>query len=310
MNVVHCFGKKNLDFLFPDIVPRDSCTLFILPSAFNRFSVRDFALSPNKDELFFTVEGNKNTFSSIIRMTKNKGKWDMALAPFCGNHSDIEPSFSADGNSLYFVSNRPITKDGDLKDYDIWRVKKINGIWSFPENMGEPVNTSANEFYPAIATNGNIYYTASYKNSKGKEDIYESKLVNGKYTTAESLSDSVNSLLYEFNAFVAPDESYIIFTSFGRTDDMGGGDLYISKKDNNGNWMKAKNLGEKINSPFLDYCPSVSLDKKFFVFTSDRTNTQKSYTKKLTVDTFLKEIGQLQNGKGNLYWIDADEVLK
>jgi hypothetical protein len=60
----------------------------------------------------------------------------------------------------------------------------------------------------------------------------------------------------------------------------------------------------------LDYCPFVSFDKKVFFFTSDRNKLQKNYQKKLNLEGFLKEIGQLQNGKGNIYQIDADEVLK
>jgi len=116
--------------------------------------------------------------------------------------------------------------------------------------------------------------------------------------------------LYEFNAFVTPNDSIIVFTSCGREDDIGGCDLYISKKDENGNWSKAKNLGNKINSTSLDYCPFISFDKKFFVFTSNKSKLQKSYQKKLNINTFLNEMGQLQNGKGNLYWIDAKEILQ
>lgn len=303
-------GKKKSSFDLPARAPKDSCALFRLPIEFQRVAVRDFALSPAKDEIFFTVESNKNTFSSIIRMIKVKEKWNVELAPFSGNYSDLEPTFAPDGHALYFVSNRPLSKGGKLKDFDIWKTEKLNGSWSEAENIGSPVNTEANEFYPAIASNGNIYYTAAYKDAKGKEDIYVSRMVDGKYSAPESLPDSVNSALYEFNAYVSPDESYILFTSFGRADDMGGGDLYISKKDKSGTWTKAKNLGASINSVSLDYCPFVSLDKNYFFFTSDRILLKKTYSERLSLDSFLSEIGQLQNGKGNIYWIDAREVLK
>ncbi len=305
-----CFGQKPTPFTIPAIAPKDSIKLLKLPKEFAHVAVRDFTLSPTKDEVFFTVESSKNTIASIIRMVKKNNQWQMEIAPFSGKYYDLEASFAPDGKSLYFVSNRPLQKDSAIKDYDIWKTEKINGVWQAPVNLGKTINTDADEFYPAVANNGNIYYTAEYKNSKGKEDIWMSKLVNGKYTTLESLSDSVNSSTYEFNAYVSPDESIVIFTSCGRSDDMGGCDLYISKKDANGNWTAAKNLGPKINSPYLDFCPFVSFDKKFFAFTSNRTHVQKSYKQTLTLDNFLKEIGQLQNGKGNIYWIDAKEVLK
>lgn len=305
-----CFAGKPTTFSIPVSIPKDSIKLLNLPKEFSRFAVRDFTLSPAKDEIFFTVESNKNTIASIIRMVKKNNQWQMEMAPFSGKYYDLEATFAPDGKSLYFVSNRPLQKDSAIKDYDIWKTEKINDIWQEPKNLGNVINTDADEFYPAVANNGDIYFTAEYKNSKGKEDIWMSKLVNGKYTTPESLSDSVNSSTYEFNAYVSPDESVVIFTSCGRSDDMGGCDLYISKKDKDGNWTAAKNLGPKINSDKLDYCPFISFDKKFFAFTSNRTHVQKSYKQTLTLDNFLKEIGQLQNGKGNIYWIDASEILK
>lgn len=310
INLVSCFAKKTSTFSIPPLVPKDNCALLLLPKELQHFSVRDFALSPKQDELFITVESNKNIFSSILYLTKNKNKWNIEMAPFSGMYGDIEPAFSPDGNTLYFVSNRPIQKDSAIKDFDIWKTEKVNGVWQEPQNLGATVNTEANEFYPAVTTNGKLYFTAAYKeNATGKEDIWVSNLVNGKYTTPVVLPEKVNSKLYEFNAFVSPDDSFIIFTSYGRTDDLGGGDLYISKKDTNGEWLTAKNLGTKINSNGLDYCPFVSFDKRYFFFTSDRNKLQKSYKTKLNLKSFLNEIGQLQNGKGNIYWISAEEVL-
>ena len=304
------FAGKPTTFKLPVAVSKDSITLINLPKEFAHLSVRDFALSPNNDEIFFTVESNKNTIAMIMQLVKKNGQWQMNIAPFSGNYYDLEATFAPDGKSLYFVSNRPLQKDSAIKDFDIWKTEKVNGVWQSPKNLGNIINTEADEFYPAIANNGTIYFTAQYKNAKGKEDIWVSKLVNGNYTKPESISDSVNSEKFEFNAYVSPDESVVIFTSCGRADDLGGCDLYISKKDANGNWQAAKNLGPTINSNKLDYCPFISFDKHFFVFTSNRTKVKDNYKKQLSLDSFLKEIGQLQNGKGNIYWIDANEVLK
>jgi hypothetical protein len=311
INTMVCFALKPTLFLMPKLAPKDSAILLKLPSELKLFSVRDFALSPKQDELFITVEGSKNVISSIIRLTKNKQGWNIEMAPFSGKYGDLEPAFSSDGKTLYFVSNRPLNDtDTQTKDFDIWKTEKTNGVWSEPKNLGAPVNTDANEFYPSVTDNGRLYFTAAYKNSKGKEDIWMSKLDTGKYSIPISLSDSVNSTLYEFNAFVSSDDSFIIFTSYGREDGLGGGDLYISKKGADGNWTKAKNLGSKINSTALDYCPFVSFDKQYFFFTSERNKVQKSYKTKLSLNEFLKKIGQIQNGKGNIYWINAKTILK
>jgi Tol biopolymer transport system component len=130
----------------------------MLPKEIQQFSVRDFALSPKQDELFITVESNKNIFSSILQLTKTGKKWKVKLAPFSGTYGDIEPTFSPDGNTLYFASNRPLQKDSAVKDFDIWKTEKQNGIWSEPKNLGAPINTDANEFYPAVTQNGKIVF--------------------------------------------------------------------------------------------------------------------------------------------------------
>jgi YHS domain-containing protein len=165
----------------------------------------------------------------------------------------------------------------------------------------------ADEFYPSIARNGNLYFTAAYKNAKGKEDIYCAKWLNNAYQTPESLSDSVNQAGYEFNAFIAPDESYILFTGYGRADDMGGGDLYIATKNTQGEWTKARHLGNKINSKKIDYCPYVSADGKYLFFSSERhkndfTKPQKNY------QDWLQNMQSPQNGLSDIYWVEMSAI--
>ena len=53
--------------------------------------------------------------------------------------------------------------------------------WSNPTNMGNIINSERNEFYPSIAENGNLYFTANNNDSKGKDDIYISIFKEGKY---------------------------------------------------------------------------------------------------------------------------------
>ncbi len=80
------------------------------------------------------------------------------------------------------------------------------------------------------------------------------------------MGDSINTLRDEFNAFVSADEKFIVFTSTGWGKGAGGGDLWISKKNKNDEWTKHKNLGEKANSLFLEYCPSITPDGKLLFF--------------------------------------------
>lgn len=284
--------------------------LFLPDEISTNLNERDMTISPDGNEMFYTMQGNQNSFSVIIHRKKTSGnKWSAPeVASFSGSYGDLEPAFSADGKKIFFSSNRPVTGTS-LKDYDIWVSEKTKDSWSEPRNLGKFINTEANEFYPSVASNGNLYFTAEYKKGVGKEDIYVSRMVNGSYTESVALDTAVNSRLYEFNAFVSPDEQFILFTGYGRKDDAGGGDLYISVKDTNGNWQGAKNLAF-LNSKKLDYCPSVSFDKKVMYFTSSRHAILPYNEKPLAYADLIKKFTSPLNGSENIYWVDFGEVLK
>jgi len=272
---------------------------------------RDFAISPDGNEIFYTISTPRSTFQTIVFSKKNsKGEWSTPeVASFAGEYSDLEPVFSSDGKTLFFSSNRPLSGD-QPKDFDVWKVSKTSTGWAKPENLGTVINTDADEFYPSVARNGNIYFTAAYKGGPGREDIYVSEFKNNQYQKPIALDTLVNSKFYEFNAFVDPDEQYILFTSYGRKDDSGGGDLYMATKDANGKWKQAKNLTE-LNSKQLDYCPFVSPDGKSLFFTSERHQLPVSFTGSKATAQKIKDIGSSPlNGTGNIYWISFASLLK
>ncbi|MBN8653069.1 MAG: PD40 domain-containing protein [Cytophagales bacterium] len=269
---------------------------------------RDFALSPDGKEIYFTISTPKSTFQTIVFCTKTKSGWSKpAIAPFAGKYSDLEPAFSADGNTLYFASNRPLSGHA-IKDFDIWKVTRTNNKWSEPENLGTTINTASDEFYPSVAKNGNLYFTATYAGGPGREDIYMSRFHQNQYQKPIALDSGVNTKFYEFNAFVSPEEDYIIFTSYGRKDDTGGGDLYISLKDEHGNWKPAKHLSQ-INSKQLDYCPFVSADGKSLFFTSERHQLPTSFPTNTNYQTIFESKDKPINGTGNIYWVNFQTLL-
>jgi hypothetical protein len=275
------------------------------------YSERDFALSPDGTEIFYTLQSPQGAFQTILYRKKDQlGKWSQPeVASFAGHYSDLEPAFTADGNKLFFSSNRPLT-GSEIKDFDIWYVEKKNGQWVNPTNIGMPVNTPADEYYPSVAKNGNLYFTAEYKKGVGKEDIYMAKWNNGNYEEAIALDTAVNSTTYEFNAFVSPDENFILFTSYGRKDDKGRGDLYMSVKDAPGKWRPAKNLAF-LNSERLDYCPFVSFDKKILFFTSERNALKRSFPDKPASYTELSKLfSSPLNGGGNIYWVSFAKIME
>ena len=185
-------------------------------------NVRDVAISPEGNTICFSAQSVMGNTSAIITVSKHDNVWNTPkVASFSGQYFDIEPFFSSDGLSLYFASNRPLDSNNiETKDFDIWYVKRtsIHDKWSQPINIGAPINTKYDEFYPSLSLNNNLYFTCDNPTLNRKDDIYISEFKDGKYTTPKALSDAINSDGYEFNAFIASDESFLIYTCYGRKD--------------------------------------------------------------------------------------------
>lgn len=265
-------------------------------------NARDFTLSADGKEAYLTLQSLNEDVAVIVR-TRRVGKiWsNPVLASFSGTYRDIEPFLSSDGLRLYFSSDRPLRDTSTTaKDYDIWYVerKDLKSDWGKPVNLGAPINTSFNEFYPSLARNGNIYFTSDWESSTGKDDIFFSAWNNG-YTSPVPLPAAINSEGFEFNAFIAPDESYILYTGYNRKEGFGSGDLYISHKSADGTWSPSKNLGPDINSKWMDYCPFVDAIGSTLYFTSRRSAVQSRHF--ATIKAFKQEVTQYENGLSRIY---------
>ncbi|MCH5685514.1 hypothetical protein LWM68_15375 [Niabella sp. W65] len=127
-----------------------------------------------------------------------------------------------------------------------------------------------------------------------------SKYSNGKYLPRVSLSGSLNTTNIEFDAFVHPDERYIIYTGIGYKDSYGSGDLYISYKRED-LWSHGKNMGKKVNSLHMDQCPMVSTDGKYLFFTSFRDGQPYNSKEPMTTKEYLDMLNSPLNGLGNIF---------
>ncbi|BDD11500.1 hypothetical protein FUAX_39320 (plasmid) [Fulvitalea axinellae] len=272
--------------------------------------VRDFTLSSNGQEAYTTIQSNLGDISVIVRIKKINTRWgEPTIVPFSGKYKDLEAFLSPDNLRLYFVSNRPLDSSSDQpKDFDIWYVERsdINAEWGAPKNVGSPVNTSYDEFYPSVTANKNLYFTSDNPGSKGKDDIYYCAWNNSGYSEPINLGDSINTNGYEFNSFVSPDETFLIFTGYNRKGGLGSGDLYISFRDNTSHWSKAINLGPEINSKFMDYCPFFDSTSGELYFTSKRRSFEKINNFK-SIEALLKELNKDENGLSRIYRITVDK---
>lgn len=260
--------KHDVKIPYPEPLP-DSVALNFLPGIVSSDSI-DFgsAFSPDGKSFYFSRTTNHR--SKIYSSHYNGENWtEPLLVPFADTaYAEADPAFSPDGK-LYFISTRPKNESDILPDYDIWVVSPLNGdTWSQPVNA-ESINSDSAEYYISFSAIGNLYFASSRAGGLGEEDLYFSKLIEGKYTPPENLGTSVNSVFSEYDPCISPTEDFIIFTSSNRKDGFGKGDLYYSTINNRMTWSEGHNLGRKFNSPAREYCPYLTPDGKYFFFSSD-----------------------------------------
>ena len=272
---------------------------------------RDVAIMPDGNEFYFGVIVGNNTYSTIMVSKQIGGRWTRPeVVSFSGNpeYRELEPFISTDGKHFFFVSNRPDTARGETEggDWDIWATDRIDDGWGEPYNLGPPINTDDGEFFPSMTRDGTLYFTRGGVLSRANF-IYRSRLENGAFSEAEKLGPEVNSTQGQFNAFIAPDESYIIVPTFGRQDSFGGTDYYICFRNKDDTWSDPINMGEKINTAGgMEWSPYVTPDGKYFFFMSIRTKQGESMkNERLTRDRIMSLHNEPQNGDPDIYWVDA-----
>ena len=235
---------------------------------------------------------------------QKKGKWSTAEAlPFSGQYRDSDPVIGVDGKTLYFVSDRP-AKGLEPNHFHAWAVERAAKGWINLHALEGAVNEKGNTEFISFAANGNMYFTSDRNGASF--DVYRCRLVDGKYRAAENLGPAINDGRYTIEAFVAPDESYLLLGSFA-LDSLGNADIYVSY-NHQGSWSKPINLGPPINTRARDYSPRISLDGKFLLFSSERGFPTDKREQPVTYEEFRRQVRGTMNGLGNIYRVPIEQV--
>ncbi len=220
---------------------------------------------------------NEDFFMSI----RSKGVWQNAFPIDNINSSGNEgaPSLSADGNIMFFASCSDQFGDygdPDRKGYgscDIFYSQKINGKWTRPRNAGPTINTANWETQPSFSSDGKTLYFIRGVLSRGnlkEQDIYMSTIgEDGKFSVPIKLSEKINTPFQEESVFIHPDNQTLYFSSNGHPG-FGGLDIYMSKRQPDGSWGDAINLGYPINTANDENSLLVGPDGKIAYFASNR----------------------------------------
>lgn len=265
--------------------------------------------SPTGDTVYFIKTSYDLKVSAICVSFKRGGKWTQPqVASFSGHYVDADPFVTRDGKTLYYMTNRPLKYGDPVKDdTDIWKVALGPKGWSDPVRLDAPINSEMDEYYPTIADNGDIYFGSTRKGGFGGSDIWRCRYENGKYLPAENLGEAINTPGNDYEAFIAPDESYLIYNSTPNS--LTRLDFYISY-NKNGVWTKAVKLPEPLNSDGIEWAPKVTRDKKWFYFGSTRNTWSATPAKAENMKEFNKRLQGPGNGLADIYIVDFKAIEK
>ncbi|MGD0710211.1 MAG: hypothetical protein ABR968_03445 [Bacteroidales bacterium] len=188
------------DFLFSKFDSNTSTWTKPINLAKDYSTFQEINKNMNFQEIFITIDDDiysvdlkKNTFSPHKLNIDTK-------------YVECSPSLSPDGNTLYFISNRP----GGFGGKDVWSSERLsNGNWSEPVNLGSKINTAADEESPfMMADNASLYFSSKGHDSMGGYDIFSATLNDdGFWSKPENLGAPVNT---------TGDDFYYITDTYGK----------------------------------------------------------------------------------------------
>jgi len=278
---------------------------------------RAIAITPDGRGIYFELAFGR--IATIMVTKVESGQWtEPVIAPFASDLKcfHLEPCLSADGRKILFLSNRPRRGDGPKPGWayqHIWASdRNDDGSWSQPYDLGDPINSGEAEFFPSLTGDGTLYFTRS-KPSGEKPAIWRSRLARGRYQPPEALPSAVNGKGSPYNAFIDPDESYLIACVDGREDSLTAGlsNYYIFFRGADDRWSEGVNLGAGVNFPgAAAMAPYVTKDGKYFFFSSTKSKLFDVFSKPVTSRMLLDYFAGPQNGGSDVYWMDASFLKK
>jgi hypothetical protein len=182
---------------------------------------------------------------------------------------EFNASISADGLSLFFISNRP----GGVGGLDIWVTTRetLDDEWGTPANLGPTINTPVGEWGVSISSDGlSLYFDTSQSGSVATNDLWVATraTTDDDWSNPVSLGPTVNSSGDDYTPSISADDLSLYFMS-NRSGGVGAYDLWVTTRETTDDpWGTPVNLGAPVNSSAFDVFPGISADGRMLFFTS------------------------------------------
>jgi peptidoglycan-associated lipoprotein len=167
-------------------------------------------------EVYFTrcEAGKREKKGCMIMVSKRSGdKWSDPVNTKILPDSLVaaHPALSADGLTMYFVSDMP----GGYGQKDIYSVTRDdeNGSWSTPRNLGPDINTSGNELFPYVRSDGSLYFASDGQIGMGGLDIFKATAQPDGSWVVKNMKSPINSFADDFGISFEDGNERGIFSS-------------------------------------------------------------------------------------------------
>lgn len=251
------------------IVLKEKATAYLLNCEFAAVAVKNplpFAPYPLSDSIntnaseylpVLTVDGKYLIYTArytdsedfYYSRRKDDGSWSQGQ-PLAGVNTPLNEgahTVAADGKQIIFTA---CGRRDALGSCDLYQSYQQGDRWTAAVNLGAIVNSSAWDSQPSLSADGQQLFFASERNGgRGGRDLwvaYQDSL--GRWARVENLGDSINTVGNEQAPFIHPDGQTLYFMSDAHPG-MGKGDLFVSRRNRQGQWSKPMNLGYPINTP-------------------------------------------------------------
>ena len=190
--------------------------------------------------------------------------------------SEYKPLLNAQENTMFFTAKKPDgltdNKDdqGDFYEH-IYFSEKVGNNWTQAKLMPSPINTKKSTSALYLSADGQYLLSSMVNNDNNigplGRGIFESYKNGNVWTDPQIFQNKVNTSYLETSANMDLNKNMVFFVS-DRDGGLGGKDLWVIKKLDNGSWSSPQNLGEPINTEYDEESPYFHSDGKTLYFSS------------------------------------------
>ncbi|MEA3461317.1 MAG: hypothetical protein U9R49_05520 [Bacteroidota bacterium] len=255
-------------------------------------------------------------FDGAFYTEKKEDGWSypQIITQLMGFDADVYPvALSHDGSEMILYYD---------DDYigNLYSTRMQDGMWTPATKMGENISTKYWESHASFSKDGQtLYFTSNRKGTNGGLDIYMSeRQADGKWGVPVNLGTTINTRYNEECPYISEDGQTLYFSSYGHYN-MGGYDIFYSRKNEDGTWAEPVNIGYPINTTdddlffqpfdngnaayFSVYSPSGIGRHDIYYMTIYSANNPRLYSVSGNLRT---EDGRVDSTRMAIYVIDSD----